>query len=71
MAAADNILKNEIDPLMELVKDSDPAFYNQYKAAQVIIDFAARHSSGNGKAEATLETSPPVSPQVPELAKAA
>ena len=35
---ADNILKEQMDPLMEMYKDSNRDFYNQYKAARMIID---------------------------------
>jgi hypothetical protein len=71
MIAADNILRNEIDPLMELIKESDPGFYNQYKAARVIKDLRARGPKSED-AEAALEPSPEKTGEpVPELAKAA
>jgi len=71
IAAADNILKNEIDPLMELLKDSDPGFYNQYRAARVIKDLRARGTKSED-AEEALEPSPSETEgPVPDLAKAA
>ena len=70
MVVADSILKNEIDPLMELINGSDPGFYNQYWAAQVIKDLRAR-ASKEEQTEATLESSPPKTEPVVELAKAA
>ena len=41
---ANDILRNQIDPLMELVKHSDTGFYNQYRAARVIRDLHGRGS---------------------------
>ena len=67
IAAADNILKNEIDPLMELVKDSDPGFYNQYRAARVIKDLRARGRNNETVPVAAVPATPPV----PQLAIAA
>ena len=68
---ANVILKKDLDKLIELVKESAPDFYNEYKAARVVIDLGVRHASKNGETEMTV--SPPVSlvPSVPELAKAA
>lgn len=70
MAAAAGILKKEIDPLMELMKECDIGFYNQYRAARVIKDLHGRPSK-NGKTRATLEASIPSTAPVPELTIAA
>jgi hypothetical protein len=35
----DDILKNNLDPDIEFFKNSDPDFYNQYKAAREVINF--------------------------------
>lgn len=41
---ADDILKNELDPLMEMVRVSNVEFYNQYHAARVIKDLGLHTS---------------------------
>jgi hypothetical protein len=58
-AEADAILKNQIDPLMELVKHNDAGFYNQYKAARVIWNLHGR-SAKNGKTTVFSEAAPTV-----------
>jgi len=70
MTVADGIIKNEIDPLMKLMKDVDAGFYNQYQAARVIKDLRGR-APKNGKPEVTPEPPAPVNVPVPELAAAA
>lgn len=40
---ADDILKDELDNLMELTRSNNPDFYNEYKAARVIKDLGIRH----------------------------
>ncbi|MBZ0200043.1 MAG: hypothetical protein K8H86_09260 [Ignavibacteriaceae bacterium] len=40
---ADRMLKNELDPLIEIYFDVNPDFCNAYKAARVIKDTAASH----------------------------
>jgi hypothetical protein len=40
---ADDILEEEIDPAMELVRGSNTQFYNEYFAARVIKDLGIRH----------------------------
>jgi hypothetical protein len=42
---ADDILKNDLDRLVELVKNDSPDFYNQYKAARVIKDLGQPKSN--------------------------
>ena len=54
---ADDILANDIDTLMELVKISNPDFYNQYRAARSIRDLGGRLSK-NGKPIETHEAVP-------------
>ncbi|MGD9994053.1 MAG: hypothetical protein AB7S69_12215 [Salinivirgaceae bacterium] len=34
----DLLLRDEMDKLMLVVKDQDPVFYNEYKAARIIVD---------------------------------
>ena len=55
------ILKNQLDPLMELVKHDDIEFYTQYRAARVIRDMHGRSYKKNN---------PPTSPETPETAAA-
>ena len=61
---ANEILKKDIDKLIELVKESAPDFYNEYKAALVTVNYRARHSSGNGKTE---ETAPAITAGPPSV----
>jgi hypothetical protein len=61
---AAGILKNEIDPLMELVKAGNSEFYNQYRAARKIKDLGARHASKTEKTQAAEPTITAVSPPV-------
>ena len=61
---ADDILSNDIDKLMEMVKTMDDDFYRQYKAARTIRDLGGGFSREKKKVE-TRET-PPL-----EMAKAA
>jgi hypothetical protein len=39
----DDVLFNQLDPLMEKFSQSSPAFYNEYQTARVIVDDAASH----------------------------
>jgi hypothetical protein len=70
MAVAAGILKNEIDPLMEIAKAGDTGFYNQYRATRKIKNLHGR-TAKNGQTGETLEASPSVSPPAPALAIAA
>jgi hypothetical protein len=70
IAEAANILRNEVDPLMELIKVNNIEFYNQYWVARKIRNLHAR-ASKNEKTEATLVPPIPVSPPAPKLALAA
>lgn len=40
---ADETLKEEVDPLMQMLRVTDPEFYNDYRAARVIKDIGVRH----------------------------
>ena len=40
---ADEVLKEELDRMMQVYRVSDPEFYNDYKAARVIKDLGVRH----------------------------
>lgn len=55
---ADDILSNDIDTLMELVKTGSPAFYRLYRAARTIRDIGGGHVSKNGKPVETLGPAP-------------
>jgi hypothetical protein len=40
---ADELLKEELDPVMHIFRVADPDFYGDYKAARVIKDIGVRH----------------------------
>jgi hypothetical protein len=40
----DEVLKEEIDPMMQIFRVTDPEFYNQYRAVRVIKDIGVRHA---------------------------
>jgi hypothetical protein len=50
-AAQDTLLKEEMDVLMLLFRNSQPDFYNAYRNARSIVDYTGR---GKAKTEATL-----------------
>jgi hypothetical protein len=41
---ADEILKEDLDPMMQIFRVTDPEFYNDYRAARVIKDIGVRHN---------------------------
>ncbi len=43
---ADDLLKEEIDPLMEMFRMKEPELYDNYHAARVIKDIGIRHKKG-------------------------
>lgn len=45
---ADNVLYEELDPMMELFIDSNPDFYNAYQSARVIKDLGTGRNSESG-----------------------
>jgi hypothetical protein len=53
---ATDILREEIDPLIELVETIDPEFYNRYKAARVIKDIGG-HTAKSSKPETPQQDS--------------
>lgn len=59
----DWMLNERIDRLMELVRPSEPEFYNKYFAARVVKDTGIRHRN-NGEPE-TLQAPPQAPPAVP------
>ncbi len=40
---ADEVIKEEIDPMMQIFRVTDPEFFNDFRAARVIKDIGARH----------------------------
>jgi hypothetical protein len=51
---ADLVLKEQLDPMMQIFRINDPEFHNDYRAARVIMDIGVRHGkkcSGNGKTD--------------------
>jgi len=47
---ANNILRNEIDPMVNLFSRTQPLFVSNYQAARVIVDRAATRSAAKGAA---------------------
>jgi len=45
----DDLLKEELDPMMELFRMKEPELYNDYHAARVIKDIGIRHKKGDKK----------------------
>ena len=54
----DEVLKEELDAMMQIFRVTDPELYNDYRAARVIKDLGARH----GKNAAATKTPVPGSP---------
>lgn len=48
-----HILKNEIDVMMNLFRDSEPDFYNSYKNARIVVEYSGR---GKGKEDLLVVT---------------
>ena len=48
----DDLLKKDLDKLVEMKKESDPKFYEEYRTAREIYDLGGSHISKNGKTEA-------------------
>ena len=48
----DDVLKEEIDPMMQIFRVTDPEFYNQFRAARAIKDIGVRHAKAAQTAEA-------------------
>jgi hypothetical protein len=48
---ADDILKEDIDTMMDIVKSRDVEFYNQYKAARSIRNYGMHHTTKEEKPE--------------------
>lgn len=40
----DEVLKEEVDPMMQIFRVTDPEFYNDYRAVRVIKDIGVRHT---------------------------
>ncbi len=51
-ATTRDLLKEDMDKLMEMFRDENPDFYRQYKAARIIHDLGGGHSSKSDKPEA-------------------
>jgi hypothetical protein len=41
----DEVLNDQLDPLMEKFQQSAPAFYNEYQTARITVADAATHDS--------------------------
>lgn len=57
---ADEILKEDLDRLIEVVKNQNHELYITYKAARVIRDLGGSHSPKAGKIDAVIVTEKPV-----------
>jgi hypothetical protein len=55
---ATDILRNEVDPLVNLFSRSNPDFVRRYENARVIVDRAATHKSKTGSTTPTATTNP-------------
>jgi hypothetical protein len=51
-AGLDSIFYDKLDKLMILFKDSNPAFYNEYRISRNLINTSVRHRKDNGEKEA-------------------
>lgn len=49
---ADEVLKEELDPMMQIFRMSDPEFFNEYRSARVIKDLGVRHGKNSQAAAA-------------------
>ncbi|GEM_PF-2317972 len=59
----DDILREDIDRLMEMIKGQDIEFYDTYRAARTIKDYGATHKKPE---DDTGETNPPVQEETQE-----
>ncbi|MFA6025592.1 MAG: hypothetical protein WC727_04060, partial [Ignavibacteriaceae bacterium] len=55
----DELLREEADAIVEVLKETQPGFYNQYFAARVIKDLGGRRGGGENPAEPPQPTEPP------------
>jgi hypothetical protein len=46
-ADLDEVLKNQLDPLLEKFRITQPAFYNEYQAARVAVEVAATREAAD------------------------
>jgi hypothetical protein len=54
---ADLVLKEEVDPMMQIFRVTEPEFYNDFRAARVIKDLGVRHAK-SGQPTAAAPGSP-------------
>jgi hypothetical protein len=54
---ADEVLKDEMDQMMQVFRTTDPEFYNEYRSARVIKDLGVRHNKA-GQSAAPAPGSP-------------
>jgi hypothetical protein len=53
----DDVVREEVDPMMQIFRVTDPEFYNDYRAARVIKDIGVRHTK-TGQPAPTAPGSP-------------
>jgi len=56
----DDLLNDEVDAIVEVVKETQPDFYNQYFGARVIKDLGGKHGGND------TPTEPPTPPEQPK-----
>ena len=61
-ADLDEVLNNQLDPLMEKFQETEPAFYHEYESARVVVDAAATHGSKDAPGPAATATPTNVTP---------
>lgn len=45
----DEVLQKQLDPIAETLQETEPAFYNAYRVARVIVDESATRESQEGE----------------------
>jgi hypothetical protein len=53
-----DVLKQELDPLMQIFRVTDPEFFNDFRAARVVKDIGVRHTKNNSTAKTPAAGSP-------------
>jgi len=56
---ADEVIKEEIDPMMQVFRVTDPEFFNDFRAARVIKDIGVRHGKNATAAAKPSSTGAP------------
>ncbi len=62
-AKADELLKDEADGIVEVVKETQADFYNQYFSARVIKDLGGSHTKPDDEDKTPPPTDTPTPPE--------